>query len=242
MDYSQSGQQSGWATYAANDWNQRKPVTWLDDWPFWETCLQQYAAGKLVLELACGNGRITAQIAQLGYDVTAVDINPHFLSHAEQYLQKKRLVHRVDLHLGDVVYLDIGKQFKFALMTDWAFPAILNQNDQLLFFKHLHKHLVLGGVFVFDTIFPTVRQLQLTFDGEKLLWQDGRTYNALTQIETRPSGNYMLQFRHTSLAELHLLARLTGFEIIEQYGDFERRPLQGFPEENLIIVMRKSDE
>lgn len=240
---SASARDSGWQTYSGAAWDKRKPMNWLDDWSFWRDCLQEYLPQVTehtpVLELGCGNGRITQQIALLGYDVVAVDLNPHFLSRAQRYLELGQVDERVKFILADVVTLSLGRKFALALMTDWGFPAILTQSDQLTFFKRLHAHLNPGAVFVFDTIFPTTHQLGLMFDGQQLRWEDGRTFNALTQIETRTSGDFTLRFRHTSLAELHLLASLTGFEIIEQYGNFDRRPLRGVPGDNLTLVMRK---
>ncbi len=239
-DLSYSAQHSGWEDYPAGQWNERKPISWLHDWDFWHYCIQQYAAdsNQPILELACGNGRITRQIALLGYDVVAVDVNAHFLSHAQLYLPKD-VREQVTFVLQDVVQLTIGRQFQAVIMADWAFPSILTQADQLRFFHTLATHISIGGIFAFNTPFPTVQQIGLLAEGERLVWDDGRHFDPLTQIETRYSGEIPLRFRHTTQAEIELLCHISGFRIIEHYGNVDRRPLRGLVGDDLTLILQR---
>ncbi|MBI5928707.1 MAG: class I SAM-dependent methyltransferase [Chloroflexi bacterium] len=244
MPTSDSGQHSGWADYPGEVWDERKPIGWLYDWPFWAECATNYANKLPILELACGNGRITRQLALAGYTVVAVDINPHFLSRATAQIRTlpDDMGIRVEFYLQDMVHLKLGRQFALALMADWAFPALLNQADQLSFLRRLADHLIPNGYFVFDTIFPGVRELGLTpgIEGECLEWSGtGRTFNPISQIETLISGGQVMQYRHTSLSEIRLLAEMTGFEVAECFGGTDRRPLRGMPGDDLTVVLRK---
>lgn len=244
MSISDSGQQSGWKDYPAEIWDERKPIDWLDDWPFWEWCAANYAQHTPILELACGNGRITRQLIFAGYTVAAVDINPHFLSRAADHICKLSddVKARVEFYLQDVVELELGQRFALALMADWAFPALLTQADQLNFLRRLADHLIPDGYFAFDTISPTVRQLGLTpcNSGEGLEWAGtGRTFDPIRQIETRLSAGQVMRYRHSSLSEITLLAEMTGFEIVECFGGTDRRPLRGVPGDDLTLVLRK---
>lgn len=242
MTFSKSAEESGWRDYSAQTWDQRKPITWLDDWPFWAYCAEKYAQNMPILELACGNGRITRQLALAGYKIMALDLNPHFLNRAIDHLPAE-LRSQVDFVLQDVVNLDLPQTFSFVLMADWAFPAILSQSDQILFFQNLSNRLTIGGIFAFNTPFSTAQQhgLQASANGNYLEWpHQNRTYDPITQIETRPSDNYTLRFRHNSLGEIQLLAHLSGFEIIEQYGGIDRRPLRGIPGDDLTLILRKT--
>lgn len=239
MTLSDSAQHSGWLDYSGAAWDERKPIDWLDDWPFWRYCVETYALqGEPVLELACGNGRITRQIALMGQPVVAVDVNPRFLSRAQQNIPDD-WQSQVTFQLADVVTLTLEQQFSLVIMADWAFPAILTQEDQLRFLETITQHLKPGGHFIFDTMFPPVRQLGLYVDGAVFEWGDGRTYDPLTAIETRPSGDYMLKFRHTSLSELQLLAQLTGLHITHTYSTHERQPLNMQQGDNLIVILEK---
>lgn len=224
-DFSTSAQTSGWQHYPGEVWDERKPITWLDDWPFWEYCAQHYATPDTpILELACGNGRITRQLALAGYAVTAVDLNPHFLSRAATYLPEQ-VRSFVNLMLQDVINLDLDRQFTLALMADWAFPAILTQDDQLRFFERLGRHLMPNGVFAFNTPLLGTSPIAGQFD-------------PLSQIETKTSADNTIRFRHNTLSEMELLGKLTGFEIIEAYGGVDKRPLRGQVGDDLTLVLR----
>lgn len=238
-DLSYSAQQSGWEHYPAGQWDERKPLSWLHDWDFWRYCVTQYGdINEPVLELACGNGRITRQLAVLGYEVVAVDVNAHFLSRAQAAIPEASRA-RVTFLLQDVVQLAVGRAFSIVLMADWAFPALLTQADQLQFFRALADHVQVGGIFAFNTLFPSVQQMGLVQIEDQLMWPDGRRFDPLTQIETRYSGEIPLQFRHTTLSEIELLGRMTAFVIVEQYGNVDKRPLRGVAGDDLTLIMRK---
>lgn len=240
MELSDSGKKSGWRDYAASEWDQRKPITWLHDWDFWKYCADKFAQNGPILELACGNGRITRQLALAGFDVVAVDINPHFLNRAVDTIPTE-LRSKANFHLQDVVYLALDGQFHLAIMADWAFPAILTQTDQRQFLTRLHHHLLPGGHFAFNTPFATTRQLGLISVDEKLVWEQdqNRTLDALTQVETNNNGPYPIRLRHNTLEDIRLLGELAGFEIAEKYGNVDRRPLRGVEGDDLTLILRK---
>ena len=68
-----------------------------------------------------------------------------------------------------------------------------------------------------------------------------RSYDPQTQIETMLAfGEHPIKGRHTSLSELQLLSRLTGFEITEMYGDAEdMRPFTGGPDNDYVIIVER---
>jgi SAM-dependent methyltransferase len=242
-DHSFSGQHSGWHDYPASIWAERKPTTWLHDWAFWQDCAKTYAGDLPVLELACGNGRITHQLVQAGFAVMAVDINPHFLNHALETIPKTQR-HRVGFFLQDVVQLDIPGQFHLAIMADWAFPALLTQHDQIQFLQRLAQHLTPEGIFAFNTPLATSRQVGMRPNEEGGWHWPGtpRWYDALTQVETDARGPHPVRFRHSTLDELHLLARLTGFTIKSAFGGADHRPLRGIVGDDLTLILQKNQK
>lgn len=238
-DLSYSAQHSGWEDYPAAQWDERKPISWLDDWEFWHYCIEKYSSTDApILELACGNGRITRQIVLSGYTVFAVDINPHFLNRAQANIPS-HLTHCAHFFLQDVVYLSLNRQFSVAIMADWAFPSILTPADQLQFLRSLSKHLLHEGIFAFNTLFPTIQQIGLMPTDTGFMWPDGRRFDPMTQIETRLSGDIPLQFRHTTLSEIEWLCQMTGFAIRERYGNVDRRPLRGIMGDDLTLILQK---
>ena len=63
-------------------------LTWDVDYPgraqYFQALLQKYHRGKveLLLDLACGTGSLSLELARLGYDVIAVDGSEDMLSQA----------------------------------------------------------------------------------------------------------------------------------------------------------------
>lgn len=238
-ELSYSGQYSGWKDYSGAAWDARKPISWLHDWEFWHYCAEKYAGGKPILELACGNGRITRQLALAGYATVAVDINPHFLSRAQQAIPTE-LQSNVEFYLQDMVHLAVEGEFQLAILADWAFPALLTQSDQRQFLARLADHLLPQGILAFNTILGTTRQLDLVEVDDQLIWAgENRSFDALTQIETNHSTDYPIQYRHNTLDEIKLLSELAGFVIIEQYGRVDRRPLRGMAGDDLTLILQK---
>ena len=250
MDKSESVLNNGWSSYPADLWNQQRPPDALEDLEFWKYCADKY--GSPVLDVCCGNGRISVPLAQLGHEVVGVDINASFISVAQE--RTSRLVAegeqvKASFRVGDVVHLDLDERFRLAIMPDWTFAVLLTQEDQLSFFKALYNVLVPGGAFSFDLFIPFHRQKGLVAKDGGYEWPPSpsyhnnapRTYDPATQIETLFEHEaHLMRLRHTTLAELELLFRLTGFEIEELYGDVDRRPFAVAGDNDYTIVVKRA--
>ena len=46
---------------------------------------------KLVLDLACGTGKLTFKLRELGYDMTGVDFSENMLSSAQDFARKNKI-------------------------------------------------------------------------------------------------------------------------------------------------------
>jgi SAM-dependent methyltransferase len=248
MDKSETELRNGWSSYPADVWNQRRPPDHLGDLAFWTYCAAKY--GGSVLDVCCGNGRISIPLAESGYGVVGVDINAGFVGVARDRasrLPAEGRPLRASFAVADVVRLDLGQRFRLAVMPDWGFQVLLTQEDQLSFLNSLRRHLVLGGAFAFNLFIPFYRQ-------QGLVWRDGgfewiptpayhngapRTYDPTTQIETLVEFNiHPIELRHTTLSELKLLFQATGFEIVEMYGDVDRRPFTGSRSDDYTIIAK----
>ena len=249
MRLSQSANKSGWISYPADVWNEKRPPNLIGDLPFWQYCAEKY--DDPILDLCCGNGRITIPLAELGYEIVGVDINQNFIASAKQRLKGiagvgHRL--RISFCVGDIVNLKLDRTFRLAIMPDWSFQVLLTQEDQLSFLRSLREHLLVGGVFAFNLFIPFHRQHGLIEKQGAYEWpidpsyHSGarRTYDVVSQIETLVESNvHPIKVRHTNLSELKLLFRLTGFEISEIYGDIDRRPFTGNEDNDYTIIVKK---
>ena len=246
MKSSESAKRSGWASYPAELWNQRRPPGHLQDLPFWQHCAETY--GSPILDLCCGNGRISIPLAQQGYEVVGVDLNPGFIEVARRRVAsvaKNGESLKVSFQVQDIVHLNLERRFRLAVMPDWSFQVLLTQADQLAFLHALHRALLPDGAFAFNLFIPFNRQWGLVEQGGRYVWPPRpdyhhgapRTYDPVTQIETLVESNvHPTQHRHTALSELQLLFQIAGFEIAVLCGDVDRRPFTGAASDDYTVV------
>lgn len=248
MRDSTSADESGWKTYPREAWDERNPPDKLGDLPFWRYCAEKF--GAPVLDLCCGNGRITLPLAQMGYDVDGVDINEGFLDSARRRLTELRSENpglRIRFLHGDIVNLSLDREYALAILPSWSFQVLLTQEDQISFLRRLRRHLKDGGALAFNLFIPFHRQRGLVERNGRYEWPRDpdyhsgalRTYDAVTQIEEMVESNvHTIKLRHTNLNELRLLFGLTGFEIAELYGDDDMRPFTGAKDNDYTIIAR----
>jgi SAM-dependent methyltransferase len=247
---SETALKNGWSSYPADLWNQRRPPEHVADLEFWKYCAEKY--GSPILDLCCGNGRISIPLAKLGYEVIGVDINASFISSAERRVAAARQGGKdlqVSFRVGDIIHLEANLEFRLAIVPDWSFQVLLTQENQLSFLGRLHQALMPGGAFAFNLFSPFHRQKGLIAKDGRYEWPPDpayhnsapRTYDPLSQIETLVEWNvHPIQLRHTTLSELELLFRLTGFGIVEIYGDVDRRLFTGGPDSDYTIVAERT--
>ena len=104
--------------------------------------------GGVVLELACGSGRVLIPIAQRGIDITGTDASPHMLEMCERRATELEL--RPSLHEQSMQELDLGRQFALIFIADGTFAMLLEDADIGETLARVFNHLEPGGVLAFD--------------------------------------------------------------------------------------------
>ncbi|MGH9174645.1 MAG: class I SAM-dependent methyltransferase [Vicinamibacterales bacterium] len=230
----------------------------VDELPILLPLAQQ--SGGPILDLACGTGRTTLPMAEAGFEVTGVDISEPMLVRAREKARERGL--EVAFYLQDCRALDLPLTARMATMNGHAFQEFLTNEDQDKLLRSVSRHLTPGGVFIFDTRFPSRDNLQKP-KGEQP-WQtvtDPRgwtvaasviwSYDALTQIqdyvfisrisddagathETRSRG----RLRYTWPRELERLLDTHGFDLETTYGSWDQSPLAA-DSYDMVVIARK---
>lgn len=152
MQKSETELKNGWSSYPVDVWNQQRPPDRIGDLGFWTCCVETY--GSPVLDLCCGNGRISIALAQRGYRVVGVDINARFIAAARQRaacLGRTDNALDVSFILTDIVHLDLQEKFKVDIMPDWSAHAegsdIVSQSParRAAAGWHIHLHVPAEG-------------------------------------------------------------------------------------------------
>jgi SAM-dependent methyltransferase len=219
------------------------------------------AAGP-VLELACGTGRLTIPIAQSGVEIVGLDLSPSMLSYARPKGQQAGV--GISFIEADCRNFDLGRKFALLFMAFNSMQLLHDHPSLAALFASVRKHLAEGGRFIFDVYNPKMALLagssvERRFEREykdpegngtitlehTMNYDDASQVNRVGWYFTRRGANGEerdfrvedLRMRCFFPQELDLLVRSQGFEIVEKFGNFERKPFaSGEPRQ--VVVCR----
>lgn len=211
-------------------------------------------AGGPVLELACGTGRVSIPIAQLGLSVTGVDIVPGMIARA----QGKSAGLPARWLVGDARTFELGERFRLIFLTGNAFQAFLANADQAAVLQRVRAHLHDSGLFAFETRNPLLPNtstraglfVALATNPAEVAWPPFiNAHGHEVRVSTTQVYDHVAQIvhltsykrwhdgaeAHTAIArtalrytfpqELAALLHYNGFAIDRQYGDWDLAPL-----------------
>ncbi|HEV2533104.1 class I SAM-dependent methyltransferase [Phenylobacterium sp.] len=108
-------------------------------------------AGGSVLELGAGSGRITAELAQRGFEVTGVDLSRTMLEQAERRRAAlaPEVAARIALKLGDMTALDLKRGFDLVICPYFTLAHVPAGQAWKNSFRTAARHLAPGGLAAF---------------------------------------------------------------------------------------------
>ncbi|MBQ3017926.1 MAG: class I SAM-dependent methyltransferase [Clostridia bacterium] len=203
-----------------------------------DATIKKYEKTKtsLVLDLACGTGKLTFLLRDLGYDMTGVDSSEAMLSLARDYAENH--------DISDVLFLcQDMRSFELYGTVDACVSTLDSINyltklkDVESCFKLVHNYLIPDGVFIFDLNTPYrfnevygTRDYVLENESALLAWQND--YNKKTKLckfylsifEENKNGTYS-RFDEVQTEkcyerkQIEALLKKCGFELLCVYGD-----------------------
>ncbi len=191
----------------------------------------------LVLDLGCGTGRMTLELASRGYDMTGIDCSPEMLDIARNLAEEEG---------RDVLWLcQDMREFELYGTVDAAVCCLdcLNHLTTLEDLKKclslVHNYLIPDGVFVFDINgkfkFENIyadRTYAMEEDGAVCIWQNYYDDESrlcdfyITLFKEEADGRYERYDdeqteRMYTLSEIKSALAETGMEFIGAYSDFD---------------------
>jgi 2-polyprenyl-3-methyl-5-hydroxy-6-metoxy-1,4-benzoquinol methylase len=221
-------------------------------------CELAQSVGGPVLEIACGSGLVTIPLAAQGLEVTGVDLAHSMLEHGRKKAEKQKL--NVRWVEADARSFELGTQFQFILLTGNAFQAFLRRQDQEALLASVKRHLAPNGIFAFETRNPSGHDLTnqpdeefdqsyISVEGYQVSVSFTQIYDPLAQIMYWTSYRRWNDGKHDHKKETHIACRFTypqelemllhynGFEVLQQYGDWNREALSS-PSPEIINICR----
>ena len=210
---------------------------------------------KLVLDLGCGTGSMTLELAARGYDMTGVDSSPEMLDIARLRAEKSGIQ-------GDILWLcQDMREFELYGTVDVVVSCldcinhITKPSEVKKCFSLVHNYLIPDGLFIFDIngkrkFEEIYADNSYVMEGEDsfCVWQN--YYNRksklcdfyITLFKENKNGTYD-RYDEAELERMYTLASMKrmlgecGLEFLGAYSDFSFTPA-GDDDERLYIVAK----
>ena len=140
-----------------------------------------------MLDLACGFGRHSLELARRGFSVTGIDITPSYIRFAEEEAQKEGI--RADFLCCDIREIQYDQEFDVVLnMADGAIGYLENDEENRKIFTAVSKALKHGGRHFMDIMNGSYA------DGHFpcRMWEAGEHCLTLSEFEWNPKTRVML--------------------------------------------------
>ena len=191
----------------------------------------------LILDLACGTGKLTCALLDKGADVIGTDLSPEMLMQARDTCMQKG--HSPLLLCQDMRELDLYGTVDVTVCATNSLNYLENEGELERVFSLVHNFLTPGGLFFFDinSLYKFEKlygENTYVFENEDVFCVWENQYEAeegvcdfrLTMFEKERSGRYRRleeEQSQTYFAEelVEKLLKKTGFELIEKAGDLE---------------------
>lgn len=101
---------------------------------------------RRLLEPGCGSGRLVAEMAARGYQVTGLDLSQPMLDYLQRRLSRRGL--KADLVLGDMTSMSFARKFDSAFCTFNTFRHLIREDDAIGHLRSVAKNLRRGGIYL----------------------------------------------------------------------------------------------
>lgn len=110
------------------------------------------AAGRPILELGCGTGRVLLPLARRGYEVTGIDLSERMLDVCRAKLQGEppAVRERVRLLPADMTSFELEARYGAVTVPFASFQHLVSVEQQLACLERCRTHLLPDGVLVLD--------------------------------------------------------------------------------------------
>jgi len=201
-----------------------------------------------ILDLCCGTGRISAELARSGFSVTGVDFTESFLNTAIEDAQHENL--DIEYILADAREFIRPGYFDTIVNLYISFGYFPDLKDDIKIVSNAYKSLKTGGSFMIETMGKETA----VRDFVECEWFERDGYTVLTEYEPLDAWTFLrnrwillkdnkrieknFAQRLYAASELRTMFIEAGFSKVEIYGDWDENPYDQYSK-RLIVIGRK---
>jgi len=206
--------------------------------------------GMKVVDLGCGHGRHSLELARRGYKPTGVDLVEGFLEHARSAAERESL--EVPFLRGDIGALATEEgAFDGAICMFDAF-GFFDDNHTFSTLRSVNKIIAEGARFILDlrtrewmTRLPTTSVLDkgngdMMIDRHHFDIGSSRFVDRRTYLRAGKQREVMFSIRLFAFTEIKLILESTGFGVEAAFGGFDGSPLSANKPRTIIVAKKLS--
>ena len=232
---------------------------WAD---FYEKIIaRDYRPGKpeLILDLGCGTGKMTIELARRGYDMTGVDFSTEMLDIARGEAERAGLADRMLWLCQDMTEFELYGTVDVTVSCLDCINHLTTQKSLESCFALVHNYLIPDGLFIFDingkAKFENVyadRSYVFEDDGAMCVWQN--YYNRksstcdfyITMFSEDEDGRYkredeVQRERMYTLTSIKRALARNSMEFVGAYSDFDFTAASDKSERIYIVARCKKE-
>jgi len=199
-----------------------------------------------ILDLCCGNGRHSRQLAKRGYKVTGIDLSRDLLVEAKnnEYADRIRYIQ------SDVREIPFEEEFDyvFNLFTSFGYFEDLDENRKV--FQAIHKALKQNGTFLIDFLNPGYIRKNLVPESQRIVEdmtiiekrkiEHGQVIKEIIVQESGESDRYYEERVNLfELKEMKAMLEQSRLQLEKVYGDFDLNPYHEVDSPRMILIGKK---
>jgi SAM-dependent methyltransferase len=197
-----------------------------------------------VMDVACGKGRHSFTLNQLGLNVTGIDLSEESINEAKNLENETLSFYRHDMREA---YPTTNQDAIFNLFTSFGYFNNITENELAL--QHIYNALKPEGLFIFDYLNANLVLKNLVKEEIKEI--DGIQFfinryllnqKIVKRIKVIDNGTEQLFFEQVNalfLNDLETLLSKIGFKINQMFGDYNLAKFNEDTSSRLIIIAQK---
>ena len=211
-----------------------------------------------ILDIACGTGGPTVELAKRGYNVLGLDISQQMIDIAKE--KATRLGLEISFQVGDMRHLEFKERFDAVTCIFTSLNYNTSSEDMLNTLKGVYNSLRPGGVFIADC--PNPLRSERWIEGIPYVWRVDKNGKNILIIDAviMDTVSLLVDWRRTIIVngenglemypdyhklrlytanELKLLGSMAGFRTVKIYGDLKITTEEPRDAKRLIMVAIK---
>lgn len=217
----------------------------------------QLPQGASIMDLACGRGRHSIYLNQLGYHVTGVDLSASSIAFAKAQLTKTIEsptaltpinIDTIDFEVHDMT-VPYHTQFDAVFNLFTSFGYFDNQVDDLNTIKAIYSNLLPGGYAVIDfmNVPYVLAHLQLynetSYDGitfkQSRKFENGYIYKDIKFTDNGQDYHFTERVKALQLDDFKSYFNSAGLKLQSVYGDYQLNEYDTVQSDRLIMIVQK---